>query len=136
VVLAGDWMLTNRARRRWLLHRVLLVCWGESRGVRRRIQRIGDEYVGWADFDRSGRVDFGDLGFFAPNFGKSRAVGEPIVFPPNFPGAWREGSGGGEGEPWDALEDVLQMLLNEGPSVQPLDDGSDPHDALFAQIGR
>jgi alpha-tubulin suppressor-like RCC1 family protein len=52
-------------------------------------------YTAWADFDRSGRVDFGDLAFFAPNFGKTRAGvqsgAQTLVFPPNFPGAWRAG---------------------------------------------
>jgi hypothetical protein len=59
-------------------------------------------YVWWADFDRSGRVDFGDLAFFAPNFGKTRGSvqsgAQTLVLPPNFPDAWRTGSGGGVGE--------------------------------------
>jgi CSLREA domain-containing protein len=59
-------------------------------------------YVWWADFDRSGRVDFGDLAFFAPNFTKSRSTvqsGETtLIFPSNFPDAWRAGTGGGGGE--------------------------------------
>jgi hypothetical protein len=61
-------------------------------------------YTAWADFDRSGRVDFGDLAFFAPNFGKTRAAvqsgAQTLVFPPNFPDAWRPGSAAptGEGE--------------------------------------
>jgi hypothetical protein len=59
-------------------------------------------YVWWADFDRSGRVDFGDLAFFAPNFGKSRAAvqsgAQMLVFPTNFPDAWRGGSSTGQGE--------------------------------------
>jgi hypothetical protein len=63
-------------------------------------------YVWWADFDKSGRVDFGDLAFFAPNFGKSRsnvqARIQSLVFPSNFPGAWRAGLTGGAGE-WRAL---------------------------------
>jgi len=45
-------------------------------------------FTWWADFDKSGLVDFGDLSFFAPNFSKSRAAGEPIVFPPAFPAGW------------------------------------------------
>jgi hypothetical protein len=64
-------------------------------------------YAWWADFDRSGRVDFGDLAFFAPNFNKNRTAvqsgTQTLVFPSNFPAAWRAGSdGGGEGE-WQAL---------------------------------
>jgi hypothetical protein len=52
-------------------------------------------YTWWADFDKgpSGRVDFGDLAFFAPNFNKTRAAvqsgAQTLVFPPNFPDAWR-----------------------------------------------
>jgi hypothetical protein len=52
-------------------------------------------FVWWADFDKSGRVDFGDLAFFAPNFGKTREAvqsgDQTLVFPPNFPDAWRPG---------------------------------------------
>jgi hypothetical protein len=61
-------------------------------------------YVWWADFDKSGRVDFGDLAFFAPNFGKTRSMvqagDQTLVFPPNFPDAWRAemGASGGEGQ--------------------------------------
>jgi hypothetical protein len=51
-----------------------------------------------ADFDRSGRVDFGDLAFFAPNFNKRRSGGDSLVFPPGFPDAWQEKMG----EPEDA----------------------------------
>ncbi len=63
-------------------------------------------YVWWADFDKSGRVDFGDLAFFAPNFGKTREAvqsGEQtLVFPSNFPEAWRApANGDGEGEAVD-----------------------------------
>ncbi len=52
-------------------------------------------FVWWADFDKgsSGRVDFGDLAFFAPNFGKTRgdvqSGAQTLIFPPNFPDAWR-----------------------------------------------
>jgi hypothetical protein len=55
-------------------------------------------------FDKTGRVDFGDLAFFAPNFGKSRAGvqsgAQTLVFPNNFPDAWRAvpAAPGGEGE--------------------------------------
>ncbi len=68
-------------------------------------------YVWWADFDKSGRVDFGDLAFFAPNFGKTRlgvqSGEQTLVFPPNFPDAWRNGaSGGGAG--------VAQLADGEG----------------------
>ncbi len=45
-------------------------------------------YAWWADYDKTNLVDFGDLSFFAPNFGMSRAAGQAIVFPPNFPAAW------------------------------------------------
>jgi YD repeat-containing protein len=59
-------------------------------------------YVWWADFDGSGRVDFGDLAFFAPNFGKTRSAvqagDQTLVFPPNFPDAWRAGTGDGGGQ--------------------------------------
>jgi hypothetical protein len=59
-------------------------------------------FVWWADFDRSGRVDFGDLAFFAPNFGKTRAAvqagDQTLIFPSNFPDAWRAGTGAGQGE--------------------------------------
>jgi hypothetical protein len=61
-------------------------------------------YAWWADFDRSGRVDFGDLAFFAPNFSKTRSAvqsGEKtLIFPSNFPDAWRAvpAAPGGEGE--------------------------------------
>ncbi len=61
-------------------------------------------YVWWADFDKSGRVDFGDLAFFAPNFNKTRTAvqsgAQTLIFPPGFPGAWRNGHGEptGEGE--------------------------------------
>ncbi len=60
-------------------------------------------YTWWADFDKSGQIDFGDLAFFAPNFNKTRAAvqsgDQTLVFPPNFPDAWREqASGDGEGE--------------------------------------
>jgi subtilisin family serine protease/subtilisin-like proprotein convertase family protein len=67
----------------------------------------------WADFDRSGRVDFGDLAFFAPNFGKTRtavqAGEQSLVFPPDFPDAWRTVPAvpGGEGEAMGG-GDVLQ----------------------------
>lgn len=37
------------------------------------------------DFDLSGSVNFGDLAFLSANFLKSRAGGEPIVSPLNFP---------------------------------------------------
>jgi hypothetical protein len=44
-----------------------------------------------------GPVDFGDLSFFAPNFGKRRDLvqsgAQTLIFPPNFPDAWRGGSG-------------------------------------------
>ncbi len=70
-------------------------------------------YVWWADFDKSGRIDFGDLAFFAPNFGKTRAAvqsgQQTLIFPPNFPNAWRAepAEPGGEGEAMDG-GDVLQ----------------------------
>lgn len=50
-------------------------------------------FTWWADFDRSGFVDFGDFSFFAVNFRISRGEA-PILLPGNFPPA----SGGGEGE--------------------------------------
>ena len=66
--------------------------------------RPNSPYVWWADFDKSGRVDFGDLAFFAPNFNKTRVAvqsgDQTLVFPPNFPDAWRAvpAAPGGEGE--------------------------------------
>ncbi|MBM4043460.1 MAG: hypothetical protein FJ290_33655, partial [Planctomycetes bacterium] len=45
-------------------------------------------FTWWADFDRSGLVDFGDFNFFAANFGKQKPDSS-IVFPPNFPQAWQ-----------------------------------------------
>ncbi len=86
-------------------------------------------YVCWADFDRSGRVDFGDLAFFAPNFGKTRAGvqsgDQTLVFPANFPDAWRAVSGddgavgagelgGGEGEAMDAYEGRTRSTAGTG----------------------
>jgi hypothetical protein len=66
-------------------------------------------FVWWADFDKSGSVDFGDLALFAPNFRKSRAAvqtdDQTLVFPTNFPEAWGAETGGGEGESqaWHAM---------------------------------
>ena len=45
-------------------------------------------YAWWADYDKSNQVDFGDLSFFAPNFGMSSAAGQATLFPPNFPAGW------------------------------------------------
>jgi hypothetical protein len=71
------------------LRRLLLLC----AGVRQNCGPPQPPYTCWADFDKSGLVDFGDLSFFAPNFAKSRdrgAIGrQTLVFPPNFPDAWR-----------------------------------------------
>ncbi|TVS10929.1 MAG: hypothetical protein EA424_24505 [Planctomycetaceae bacterium] len=79
-------------------------------------------YVWWADFDKSGRVDFGDLAFFAPNFGKTRAAvqagDQTLVFPPNFPNAWRNGASGGDAEGGGA--GVAQLADGEG---EPSDAG-------------
>jgi hypothetical protein len=84
-------------------------------------------YTAWADFDRSGRIDFGDLAFFAPNFGKTRTAvqsgDQALVFPPNFPGAWRAGAGGGNGEAGEGEarsgEGQWQVLAGEG-ALQPV----------------
>jgi len=48
----------------------------------------------WADFDRSDLVDFGDFAFFSPNFAKSKPDAS-LVFPPNYPEAWRPPAPGG-----------------------------------------
>jgi hypothetical protein len=75
----------------------------------REVAQPGSEppYVWWADFDKTGSVDYGDLSFLAPNFGKSRSAVQAghatLVFPPNFPDAWRGGLASdaeGEGEGW------------------------------------
>jgi hypothetical protein len=60
----------------------------------------------WAvvyDIDDNNRIDLGDLAFLAPNFGKTRdqvqSGAQTLVFPPNFPDAWRPvpAEPGGEG---------------------------------------
>jgi hypothetical protein len=73
----------------------------------KKVEESGSEppYVWWADFDKSGWVDYGDLSFFAPNFGKSRSAVQAghaaLMFPPNFPDAWRvQSPSGAEGESW------------------------------------
>jgi hypothetical protein len=102
-------------------------------------------YVWWADFDKSGRVDFGDLAFFAPNFGKTRSAvqagDQTLVFPPDFPEAWRAvpTAPGGEGEAMDG-GDVQQpsfagTVLLAG--FDTLEESRVPAaaDAMFARLG-
>jgi alkaline phosphatase len=92
-------------------------------------------YVWWADFDKTGLVDFGDLAFFAPNFGKTRSAvqagTQTLVFPTNFPDAWRAvpAAPGGEGEAMfggAAQEQPATGLANRRPAAA---------DAMFAQLG-
>jgi hypothetical protein len=104
-------------------------------------------YAWWADFDGSGRVDFGDLAFFAPNFNKNRSAiqsgTKTLVFPANFPAAWRAGSGtGGEGE-WGQVPQGFAELL-PGTGVEGLARPAGPPvveritamiDEAFAQLG-
>jgi hypothetical protein len=64
-------------------------------------QTVGepDTPFAWgSDFDHSGRVDVGDLAFFAENF--QRVPGSPIIYPANFPEAWRAGTASGG---WSAV---------------------------------
>jgi hypothetical protein len=50
----------------------------------------GALFAGAVDFDHSGKVDFGDVAFFASNFSRAALDGKgPIVYPDNFPEAWR-----------------------------------------------
>ncbi|MHC4398953.1 MAG: SdrD B-like domain-containing protein [Planctomycetota bacterium] len=59
-------------------------------------QHVGDpgaQFAYLCDYDRSDRVDVGDLSFLAVNFQASREGGEPLVFPADFPSAWRSGGG-------------------------------------------
>jgi hypothetical protein len=85
-------------------------------------------YVWWADFDKSpsGKVDFGDLSFFAPNFNKNRAAvqagDQTLIFPANFPEAWRAGAGGGSG---DVGEGEWQTLGNAAPWDRTMDVGEE-----------
>jgi hypothetical protein len=92
-------------------------------------------YVWWADFDKSGRVDFGDLSFFAPNFGKTRSAvqagTQTLVFPSNFPNAWRAGSGAGEGEG----EATAGGELHEQPATGFSAGVPAAADAMFAELG-
>jgi hypothetical protein len=58
-------------------------------------QDVGDPNAPFAracDYDYSGHVDFGDVAFFAENF--QRGPGDPIVYPSNYPEAWRVGGRG------------------------------------------
>jgi len=43
-------------------------------------------YTWWADFDKSGLVDFGDFSYFAPNFQATKPAAD-LTLPPNFPSA-------------------------------------------------
>jgi hypothetical protein len=78
--------LQHRGEQPDRLRRLFLLC----RGVRQTVGAVRPAvHRWWADFDKSGRVDFGDLAFFAPNFGKTRADvqsgAQTLVFPSNFP---------------------------------------------------
>jgi hypothetical protein len=90
-------------------------------------------HVWWADFDKTGLVDFGDLSFFAPNFGKSRSAAQAgtqtLVFPTNFPDAWRAGSGTDEGEG----EGMADGEMQERPTTGLDDRVPAAADAMFAQ---
>jgi hypothetical protein len=79
-------------------------------------------YAWWADFDKSGLVDFGDLSFLAANFGKGRASGQAIGFPTNFPTAWARAP---QAAPGDSLQRDGAALptpeVNGDGRVTPLD---------------
>jgi hypothetical protein len=87
-------------------------------------------YAWWADFDKSGVVDYGDLSFLVANFGKSRAGGQAITFPTNFPTAWARAPQAGPGDALrgDAALDqasagaaLLTPEVNGDGRVTPLD---------------
>ncbi|MFO0913167.1 MAG: Ig-like domain-containing protein [Pirellulales bacterium] len=46
----------------------------------------------WADFDRSGTVDFGDFGWLSQNFGAVRGEAS-VVLPPGYPAGWTPAPG-------------------------------------------
>jgi len=57
------------------------------------LRLVGDSGAKWAyasDFDHNGRVDVADLSFFAANYRRNADSPGRVVYPPNFPDAWRD----------------------------------------------
>ena len=49
-------------------------------------------FAWWADFTKNGVVNFSDFFFLTENFDKAKADTPEILFPANFPDAWRPGT--------------------------------------------
>ena len=68
--------------------------------------------LAWSlDFDKSGQINFKDLTYLASNYNRTRASGQSIVFPPNFPQEWYGSSITTDGD--DSLDDLIDAAVNE-----------------------
>jgi hypothetical protein len=68
--------------------------------------------LAWSlDFDKSGQINFKDLTFLATNYNRSKASGQSIIFPPNFPQEWYGSSITTDGD--DSLNDLINAAVDE-----------------------
>lgn len=68
--------------------------------------------LAWSlDFDKSGQINFKDLTFLATNYNRSKASGQSVIFPPNFPQEWYGSSITTDGD--DSLNDLINAAVDE-----------------------
>ena len=68
--------------------------------------------LAWSlDFDKSGQINFKDLTFLATNYNRSKASGQSVIFPPNFPQEWYGSSITTDGD--DSLNDLIDAAVDE-----------------------
>lgn len=68
--------------------------------------------LAWSlDFDKSGTINFKDLTYLATNYNRTKASGQQISFPPNFPQEWYGPQLSTDGE--DSLNDLIDAAVDE-----------------------
>ncbi|WP_198000304.1 Calx-beta domain-containing protein [Gimesia alba] len=68
--------------------------------------------LAWSlDFDKNGQINFRDLTYLINNYGLTKASGQQVAFPPNFPQEWYGSSITAEGE--DSLDVLIEAAVDE-----------------------